>query len=97
MHELLQHLESQFDLIVVDAPPALLVADVMALLQQVSGVVIVGRLRHTRRDDAGRLRRELARLNVSVLGLVVNGDITKDAAYYGYAYSAGTGAVAADK
>ena len=45
--------EEQFDLIVVDTAPILLVPDAIPLLSKVEGVVVVGRLRRTKRAALG--------------------------------------------
>jgi capsular exopolysaccharide synthesis family protein len=80
----LQEAEPDFDLIVIDTAPILLVPDAIPLLSRVDGVVVVGRLRRTRRAALARLREQLDTVAAPTLGAVVN-SVGKDTAYgYGY-------------
>jgi capsular exopolysaccharide synthesis family protein len=80
----LQEAERHFDLIVIDTAPILLVPDAIPLLSQVSGVVVVGRLRRTRRVALARLKEQLDTVAAPTLGAVVN-SVAKDSSYgYGY-------------
>jgi Mrp family chromosome partitioning ATPase len=72
MQEVLQAAASDFDHVLIDAPP-LLVSDAMPLLRAVDGIVIVGRLGHTRETSAERLTQLLSRsATAPVLGVVAN-------------------------
>lgn len=80
----LREAERHFDLIVIDTAPILLVPDAIPLLSQVGGVVVVGRLRRTRRVALARLKEQLDTVAAPTLGAVVN-SVAKDTAYgYGY-------------
>jgi polysaccharide biosynthesis transport protein len=80
----LREAERQFDLIVVDTAPILLVPDAIPLLSQVGGVVVVGRLRSTPRFALARLREQLDTVGAPTLGAVVNA-VGRDTVYgYGY-------------
>jgi polysaccharide biosynthesis transport protein len=80
----IQAAEEQFDLIVVDTAPILLVPDAIPLLSKVEGVVVVGRLRRTKRAALARLKEQLDTIGAPTLGAVVN-SVGKDSAYvYGY-------------
>jgi capsular exopolysaccharide synthesis family protein len=80
----LREAERHFDLIVIDTAPILLVPDAIPLLSQVGGVVVVGRLRRTRRVALARLKEQLDTVAAPTLGAVVN-SVGKDTAYgYGY-------------
>lgn len=83
--EVLEQLREQAEIIIVDAPPLLAVADTRALLQlpQIDGVIMVGRVRVTRRDRAAEARRVLRQSGRRVIGLVVNGGShTAGSSYY---------------
>jgi Mrp family chromosome partitioning ATPase len=82
----LREAEQQFDLIVIDTAPILLVPDAIPLLSQVGGVVVVGRLRSTPRVALARLREQLDTVGAPTLGAVVNA-VGRDTAY-GYGYHA---------
>lgn len=72
MLEILHDLETLFDLVVIDSPPLSVVSDTLALVPEVSGVVVVGGLGQTTRDAALRLRKEIAFLGGRPLGLAAN-------------------------
>lgn len=73
MRRLIKWGEEHYDRVIIDTPPAAVVADAVPLLTEVSGVVIVLRVQHSRRDAAGRLREQLTNTGAPVLGLVING------------------------
>jgi len=79
---LLRQARSSYDLVVVDAPPLTTVSDAFPLLRQLDGVLVLGRVRGSRRDAAERLREVLASSGVAVLGLVANGLKSNDRGYY---------------
>lgn len=70
---LVRDLTATYDLVVVDAPPVLPVADAGLLASLVDTTVVVGRLRQVRLDQVDRLRDQLARAGAQVAGMVVNG------------------------
>jgi capsular exopolysaccharide synthesis family protein len=87
MERLVLDLEERYDLVVIDTPPALVVSDSMALVDQVSGVVVVTRMGKNTRDSAEQLRRHLENARAPVLGVIINGVGPLDGvAGYGYAY-----------
>jgi tyrosine-protein kinase len=83
MGDLLAEARLEYGVIVVDAPPPLVVSDALALLRHVDGVVVVGRLNHAMRDAVRRLRATLTELDAPLLGLVVNG-LDRGEQSYGY-------------
>ena len=88
MREVLRSAEQRYDLVVLDTPPASVVSDVVPLVREVSGVIVVARLGRTMRDAAVRLAQQLSNLDARVLGVVVNGFSQRENGYgYGYAYS----------
>ncbi len=72
MRGLLQTAHESYDFIVIDAPPAGVVADAVPLLHQVEGVIIVTRLGRETRGGIERLRGEMEKLNVIPRGIVAN-------------------------
>jgi polysaccharide biosynthesis transport protein len=83
----LQEAERDFDLIVIDTAPILLVPDAIPLLSQVDGVIVVGRLGRTPRAALARLKEELDTVGAQTLGAVVN-SVGNDP-IYGYGYGQG--------
>ncbi len=71
--ELLEALERQFDLILIDSPPGLAVADARQLARAASGVLFVVRAGSTDTDSADALNRRFAVDGATVLGAVLNG------------------------
>jgi polysaccharide biosynthesis transport protein len=72
MKELIADAEKTYDLVVIDTPPILAVADAIPLISIVSGVLVVSGLGVTTRHSAGDLIEQLLRLRAPTLGLVVN-------------------------
>lgn len=81
MRALLKQARSDYDLIVIDTPPVI-VADTIPLMAQVSGVLVVVRVGHSRKDDAGHLCDLLAHLNAAAFGTVANGTAPARDGYY---------------
>ncbi len=84
MAELLDYADSIYDLVILDTPPIGLVSDPVSLIHRVDGVLVVSRLRHSRRDHAARLMKQLRALNANILGVVVNSSAAGIGAKYGY-------------
>jgi Mrp family chromosome partitioning ATPase/capsular polysaccharide biosynthesis protein len=85
MTALVRSAAEEFDHVLIDAPPPLMVSDAMPLLGVVDGIVLVARVGHTRDASARRLVQLLARHpSASVLGVVAN-DVTRaDMQRYGF-------------
>lgn len=73
MAALIAELESSYDLVVIDAPPALEFADCLALATKVAAVVAVVRVGGTRRDGVRRLFEQLELVSAPLAGVVANG------------------------
>jgi Mrp family chromosome partitioning ATPase/capsular polysaccharide biosynthesis protein len=84
MSELPRALADEFDYVLIDAPPPLLVSDVMPLLGTVDGILIVARVGHTRGTSAERLVQLLAQTpSAPVLGIAANAVSPSDIERYG--------------
>jgi len=74
MRQTLKTATDVYDRVLIDSSPILAAADVLPLLSEVDGVLLVTRLGVSTQDSAKRLLSELKRLSdVQVLGVVVNG------------------------
>lgn len=83
MESLLDWAEGEYDRVVVDTPPAAIVADALPLIKRVDRVLVVVRLRRTSRDAAEHLREQLTIIEAPVIGIVVNGAPAQtDDSYY---------------
>lgn len=89
MREILARLAKDYDVVVIDSPPLLAVADTLSLLPLVSAVLLVGRIDLTTSDAIGRVKALLERSpGGRVVGLVAN-SVSGGAGYgYGYEYGA---------
>ena len=80
---LLESARESFDLVLVDSPPVLPVADALTIGQWVDGAILTVRHKTSRLPLVDRASRQLASVGVTVLGAVVSGVKDKYAPYYG--------------
>ena len=89
MSQVLRSLAETHDVVIIDAPPLLPVADTQALLDSdaIDGLVIVGRLNVVTRDQVTRVRQIVASRGWSEFSLVTNGVSAREAIQtYGSGY-----------
>ena len=84
MEELLDELSQEFDVLVLDTPPALNVTDAVVLCQYVPGVILVIRSFTTQRKLAQRATELLARAQGKMVGVILNNVDVHRAGYYPY-------------
>ncbi len=89
MGAVLEQASSSYDLIVIDTPPLTVVSDAFPLLTKVDGVVIVGWIWRSRRDDAERIHQVLAGSGAQLLGVIANGSKSDGPGAYGAETSKG--------
>ncbi len=70
--ELLQHARQQFEMVLIDAPPMLTIADARVIARHTDGVVLVARANATSRDSLQDACHRLAEDGTRVLGAVLN-------------------------
>ncbi|MFT4034172.1 MAG: polysaccharide biosynthesis tyrosine autokinase [Patulibacter sp.] len=75
-------LRDAYDIVLIDAPPATVVADAVVMADEVDGFVVVSRLGTVRRGAYKRLREILLGARAPMLGQIVNSDAA--ARRYGY-------------
>jgi capsular exopolysaccharide synthesis family protein len=73
MDTVLERAKSTYDFVVIDTPPLTAVSDAFPLLTKVDGVVVVGWIGRSRRDDAEKLHQVLAGSGAPLLGVIANG------------------------
>ena len=88
--DLFGELAERFDLVLIDSPPVLPVADAMILTSYADGVLLVVASGQTRRTELQRTTEKLAQANAPVVGMVLN----KVNTYSGYGRYGGTEATA---
>jgi len=72
MKSRIQELRSEFDYVLLDAPPLSTYADAVALGQLADGIVLVLEAHSTKREAAVRVADHLRAANVKILGAVFN-------------------------
>jgi len=85
--QMLDELGKQADLILIDAPPVLPVADMLVIGRIVTGVILVVEARRTTVTDIAKTKDLLTRNQTRILGVVLNKLRQRDGSYgdaYGY-------------
>ena len=72
MGEIIGLLRARASYILFDSPPVLAVTDAALLGSQLDGVLLVIKAGHTRREHAARAREALERVNVRIVGAVLD-------------------------
>jgi len=97
--QLLEGLARQADLILLDTPPVLPVADTLVIGRMAAGAVLVTESRNTAIEAVNKAKDLLTRNQTRLLGIVLNKFQRRDAAGnlgYGYGYGYGYGFVPDD-
>jgi capsular exopolysaccharide synthesis family protein len=88
LNELIELARQQFDVVLLDTPPMLHIADARIAGVLADGVVLVIRSGQTSRESALAAKRQLAEDGIPIIGMALNDWNPKVAGYYGYeAYS----------
>jgi polysaccharide biosynthesis transport protein len=89
VRSLLAEVAAGHDIVLIDSPPLLPVADTVPLVSATDGVVLVARMRRTTLDATARMRELLGRIpDANILGVVAN-DVGKGAFRGGFGYGYG--------
>ena len=87
MKELLKELKNEFDIILIDSPPIVVVTDALVLANEVDGVIMVLNFGEVTRETAKQAKQLLEKVNANMLGVVLNKiDMEKEGHYYPYNY-----------
>ena len=86
MRSLIEQIGQQADLIIIDSPPASVLADTAVLSRQVDSVLLVLRAGHTNRDVIKRTVAALQQVQAHIVGVVLNRMPTRGHGYYYYHY-----------
>lgn len=86
MKGVIDELQRHADVVLFDSPPSLVVADAAVLGTRVDGVLMVNDAGRTRRREAARAVEALRRVNVNLLGVVLNRLSVGRGGYYHYHY-----------
>lgn len=84
---LVEWLAGQADVVLIDCPPVLPVADALIISHLVSGMIIVAQAGKTSKRDVARATELLAQVDAPVIGTILN-DVSSRGGYdYGYGYA----------
>ncbi|WP_344358088.1 polysaccharide biosynthesis tyrosine autokinase [Brachybacterium phenoliresistens] len=72
MEAFLQEATATYDIVILDSPPVLAVADALVLSRMVSAVAFVAGCRTVQRNQASRALRKLQHVRARILGVVLN-------------------------
>lgn len=86
MDKLLAELRAKFDIILIDSPPVLAVADATVLGSKVDGVIMVYRVGKTARSVLSRSKTQLIDSGAQVKGIIMNNISPEIEMKYGYYY-----------
>lgn len=90
MEQFLRKMERQYDFIIIDSPPSLIVTDALTVAPLTAGIVLVVREGSTLQPDVEKVLAQMEFAGIKVLGLVLNaaGARNKGNGYYkNYHYS----------
>jgi len=92
MRKFLELAGTNFDHVIVDTPPVLLVSDTLVFAQQTDGAVLCVRGGETPREQVSRAQERILRSGVPILGVLINALEPEPGHYYRpYAYEYGPG------
>jgi polysaccharide biosynthesis transport protein len=93
--QVIEYAKAQFDFVIVDCPPTLLVADAAIIAARTDGAVIVTRVAKTKVNQFLGARENLTNVGVTILGAVMNmipySRTDEYGRKYGYGYGYGYG------
>lgn len=92
MDRLMKQAEEEYDFVIVDSPPAGLMADAAILSRYVSGVLMVVRYKGTKIDNVIHAKESLERANAKIIGCVLanvkaDGYKRSQMSQFGYSYN----------
>ena len=84
--DLIEELKDKFDYVIIDAPPALFMADAQIVASAADGVLLVVSCQEAKRGAVERTYELMAQTGVRVVGMVLNKFTEEQSGYYGYKY-----------
>ena len=82
MRQLIKDAGEQYDRVILDGPPTLLVSDATVMAMLVDGVILVARAEENTRGVLKRARDQLEGTNARVIGAILNGVQTRSGGYF---------------
>ncbi len=84
MADLIAKARTEYDVILIDAPPVLSVSDAMILSSLVDGVVLVVAAHITKKDELKKAKKALDHVGAKILGVLMTKAEVKNRKYYAY-------------
>lgn len=84
MNKLIKEMKNQFDMVIFDTPPILVVSDAQILANQVDGTILVIHSASTDKEAALKSKNLLVSAKAKLLGAVLNGRKIEEKHYYYY-------------
>lgn len=88
LHRLLEEIRQEYDHILIDAPPAVAMSDLLILAKHSNSLVFLIEAHKTSNKLLKRITKTLANSKIEIKGFILNkvdiGKLEKQAAYYGY-------------
>ena len=91
MRDLLGTLRAEYDVVILDAPPILPVADAAILATEVDGVLLLARYGSTSRDQLRQAVSRIDSVGGRLIGTILNRAPRSTLGRYGYGYGYGYG------
>jgi protein-tyrosine kinase len=82
MKEFLRTIKEQYDLIILDTPPVLVITDATLIANQCDGTMLVVRAKKSEMKDVQKAKEQLGFAGATVLGAVINGKKQQKDSYY---------------
>ncbi|MBE6055125.1 MAG: CpsD/CapB family tyrosine-protein kinase [Clostridium sartagoforme] len=83
MSEFLQELREEYDYIILDTPPLLLVSDAQLVSIKADGTILVARAEKSKKNEIKEAYKMLRNINVNIIGTILNGVKSESKKYYG--------------
>jgi non-specific protein-tyrosine kinase len=85
----INQLRNEVDLVIIDSPPVLVVADPLVISRMADGVILVASAKQTDRREVVTAAEQLAQIDAPVIGTVLNSYDIDSGSSYDYRYSYG--------
>lgn len=86
MTKVMETLKNMFDIVLIDSPSCLEVADSIALSSMVEGTILVAENRKTKVSDLKKIKKLIEDVNGNIIGVITNKVDTQKGKYYGKKY-----------
>jgi len=82
MENIVKKARDIYDIILIDAPPVLLVADALLIMRLVDSVILVVATKSTSKDEVVKSKKALEKINAKIMGVVMTKVKMKKSGYY---------------